>query len=88
MRLTPEAAPVVEVHAFGDVVGVAFDGEAEAVVFLPNSGDVLISAQPQWQQLCAEVSGVAAVLGDAEHAQDLRSTLLHLGAKIDGSYGG
>jgi hypothetical protein len=72
------------ISAFGDVVGAAFDGEAEAVVFLPNSGDVLISALPQWQQLCAEASGLFPVAEISASEQDLRSTLLHLGAKIDG----
>ena len=45
------ARPVVV--ACGDILGVAFDGEDEAVLFAPHSGDVLISEVAQWRELIA-----------------------------------
>jgi len=61
------------VVACGDVVGVVFDGEDEAVLFVPNSGDVLISALAQWQRLIghATEAGPEQSASDAIHLADL-----------------
>jgi hypothetical protein len=71
------------VHTCGDAIGVVFDGEDDAVVFVPNAGDVLISQRGQWEQLvaAAAVPSDSAVFDGGELG--LRSTLLHLGVKID-----
>jgi hypothetical protein len=71
------------VHTCGDAIGVVFDGEDDAVVFVPNAGDVLISQRSQWQQLVAGIPAPSdsAVFDGA--GSGLRATLLHLGVKLD-----
>ena len=82
------ARPVVVAH--GDILGVAFDGEDEAVLFAPHSGDVLISEIGQWRELIApranhSVAAVDHALSPAEDespAAELRATLRQLGLQL------
>jgi hypothetical protein len=75
------ARPVVV--ACGDILGVTFDGEEESVLFLPHSGEVVISAVAQWHALSAPSQGLSASeLPDQAVAAELRSTLRQLGVKF------
>ena len=90
------ARPVVV--ARGDILGVAFDGEDEAVLFAPHSGDVLISEIRQWRELIgprATDSGDSAdsvdnapsayassLAEDESPAAELRATLRQLGVQF------
>lgn len=77
----------------GDVIGCHFEGEEDLALFVPGSGDVLLSSLAQWRSLTraggsvAEscVDGVVQVNGltTESPASELRATLLSLGAVID-----
>jgi hypothetical protein len=62
------ARPVVVAH--GDILGVAFDGEDEAVLFVPHSGDVLISEIGQWRELIAPRADDSAASADSVASVD------------------
>lgn len=81
-----------DVRVLGDVIGAAFENEDEAVLFMPNAGDIMICAAAEWLNLtngtCScSPSDVAANLdaktnGSSETPSDLRSVLIHFGAYL------
>jgi hypothetical protein len=79
------ARPVVV--ACGDILGVAFDGEDEAVLFAPHSGDVLISEVAQWRALITpslteSPADAPPLAGVAPPESELRATLRQLGVQF------
>ncbi len=77
----------------GDVIGCHFEGEEELVLFVPGSGDVLLSSLAQWRSLtggdsavsmrCADGLVQANGLSSKFPADELKSALLSLGAAIE-----
>lgn len=67
------------VERVGDVVGCRFDGESDIALFVPGSGDVLLANFAQWNSLKTPPSIVPL---DSESVDELRTTLLSLGAAI------
>lgn len=64
---------VVEVLDKPDFIAVSFDTELDSVIFLPNSGDVLLSSKSSLGDLFAKES--------PDHSQplELENVLKHLG---------
>lgn len=77
----------------GDVIGCLFEGEEDLALFVPGSGDVLLSSLTQWRILSpasalASSVFVGGVVSGPEPlgvfpADGLKSTLLSLGAAIE-----
>lgn len=67
------------VERVGDVVGCRFDGESDMALFLPGSGDVLLANLAQWNSLKTPLSTAPL---DSEPLDELRTTLLGLGAEV------
>lgn len=77
----------------GDVIGCLFEGEDDVALFVPGSGDVLLSSLAQWRTLRLPVDlasggqfGGVTISSDtsgAFPADGLKSTLLSLGAAIE-----
>lgn len=85
------AGAVLLTQQLGDVVGVQFPAEEELVLFIPESGDVLLCDAAQWRllktgQLGSTPDPVAELrqAGDADRASaiNLKATLLGLGARL------
>lgn len=68
-----------------DCIGAIFDGEQEAVVFIPTSGDILLCAADAWRNLSSSLSrGTASSDQDiSPESQPLLATLRHLGVSVD-----
>lgn len=77
----------------GDVIGCHFQGEEDLALFVPGSGDVLLSSLAQWRSLKRDESAASIryVGGETQDnelsgefpADGLKSTLLSLGAAIE-----
>jgi hypothetical protein len=76
----------------GDVIGCLFDAEEEIALFVPGSGDVLLSSLAQWRSLTCGDSAVsmpppnlaqAAGISVESAADELKSALLSLGAAVE-----
>lgn len=55
-------------HRFGDLVGLHFAGEQQVVLFAPESGDVMVCALTDWQDL---LNNPLATLGSSLRAMNL-----------------
>lgn len=92
MGLTPgeadAASPAsIETSHLHDVHGVTFAGEAECVLFIPGSGDVLLCDALLWEDLRAEAAGLLAPEADGPGGElaptaELRAMLNRLGAQL------
>lgn len=81
------------VERVGDVLGCHFAGEEDLALFVPGSGDVLLSSLAQWRALKAGGKFVstrssagsphAASQGREELADELKFALLSLGVALE-----
>jgi hypothetical protein len=77
----------IEVSQLNDVHGATFGGDAECVLFIPGSGDVLLCDALLWEDLRAEAAGELAPEpegpgGELAPTAELRTMLNRLGAQL------
>jgi hypothetical protein len=83
----PASPAPVGISHLNDVHGVTFAGEAECVLFIPGSGDVLLCDALLWEDVCAEAAGLLPPEPDGLGSEvpptaELRAMLNRLGAQL------
>jgi hypothetical protein len=67
------------IESMGGVLAAQFEAEDQVVVFLPESGDVLLCAAAQWRELNLAPASKPPASGEGS---ELRATLRHLGVRL------